>query len=84
MTGSFSGYRVIKEHSYARPVHDRKIKTIIETTKDHNLSVITQFFLPARNIGYHIMHHIHPQVAWYALPKLRKWYLKNYPELYKS
>ena len=84
LTGCFSGYRVFKEHSYTGPVHDRKIKTIIQTTEDHNLSGITQFFLAPRNIGYHTVHHIHPQVAWYALPKLRKWYLKNYPELYKS
>lgn len=84
ITGCFSGYRVFKEHSYTRPAHDRKIKTIIQTTEDHNLSGITQFFLAPRNIGYHIIHHIHPQVAWYALPKLRKWYQKNYPELYKS
>ena len=84
ITGCFSGYRVFKEHSYTRPANDRKIKTIIQTTEDHNLSGITQFFLAPRNIGYHIIHHIHPQVAWYALPKLRKWYQKNYPELYKS
>lgn len=84
ITGCFSGYRVFKEHSYTKAVHDRTINTIIQTTKDHNLSGISQFFLAPRNIGYHIVHHIHPQVAWYALPKLRKWYLKNYPELYKS
>mgnify|MGYP000427184497 FL=1 len=84
ITGCFSGYRVFKEHSYTRPAHDRKIKTIIQTTEDHNLSGITQFFLAPRNIGYHIIHHIHPQVAWYALPKLRKWYQKNYTELYSN
>lgn len=83
ITGCFSGYRVFKEHN-SNLVHDRKIETIIQSTQDHNLSGVSQFFLAPRNIGYHIVHHIHPQVAWYALPKLRKWYLKNYPELYES
>lgn len=84
ITGCFSGYRVFKEHNYTNLVHDRKIKTIIQTTEDHNLSGISQFFLAPRNIGYHIVHHIHPQVTWHALPKLRKWYLKNHPEIYNS
>ena len=57
--------------------------TIIQTTKDHNLTGITRFFLAPRNIGYHIVHHLHPQVAWYALPELRKWYLRNHPDLYE-
>ena len=83
ITGCFSGYRVFKEHSYSQPVNNRKMATIIQTTKDHNLTGITRFFLAPRNIGYHIVHHLHPQVAWYALPELRKWYLRNHPDLYE-
>jgi fatty acid desaturase len=81
ITGLVSGYRVAKEHHLVE-VNDRKMETIVKTTVDHNLGGVLQFFLAPRNIGYHIVHHLHPQVAWYQLPKLRNWYLKNHPNLY--
>ena len=83
ITGCFSGYRVFKEHRYTEPVNDRKMDTIIKTTTDHNLTGIARFFLAPRNIGCHTVHHLHPQVACYALPELRKWYLQNHPYTYE-
>lgn len=60
------------------------METIIKTTIDHHLNGIMKFFLAPRNIGYHIVHHLHPQVAWYHLPRLREWYLRNHPEIYPA
>jgi biopolymer transport protein ExbB/TolQ len=37
-----------------------------------------------RNIGYHIVHHLHPQVALDALPRLRAWYVKEHGESYPA
>ncbi len=79
--GVFAGYRLISEHNYS-PAHDRKMETIIKHTTDHHLTGISSFFIAPRNIGYHVVHHLHPQVSWYALPELSKWYEKTYPHLF--
>lgn len=81
--GLFAGYRLISEHNYS-PAHDRKMETIIKHTTDHHLTGIASFFIAPRNIGYHVAHHLHPQVSWYALPQLTKWYEKNYPHLFSE
>jgi len=51
-------------------------------TNDNYLGWLGALALAPRNIGYHIVHHIHPQVALTALPRLREWYLSVHPELY--
>jgi fatty acid desaturase len=83
ISGIFAGYRLLNEHHYIE-VSDRKIQTIITTTRDNHLSGILKFFLAPKNIGYHIVHHLHPQVAWYKLPQLRKWYLENRRDVYDA
>ena len=83
ISGIFAGYRLMNEHNY-EPTTDRKIETIISTTNDHHLKGILKFFLAPKNIGYHIVHHLHPQVAWYKLPELRDWYLQNHHDLYTA
>lgn len=79
----FAGHRVLVEHNY-QPVTDRKMETIMKTTVDHNMSWLGQLFFAPRNIGFHIVHHLHPQVALENLPKLRQWYLENHPEVYPA
>ncbi len=79
----FAGHRVLVEHNY-QPVVDRKMDTIMKTTVDHNLNWLGQLFFAPRNIGFHIVHHLHPQVALENLPKLRQWYLEQHPEVYPS
>jgi fatty acid desaturase len=81
VTGLFAGYRVLMEHDYVR-VTDRKLSTIIATTTDHNLGPFGRVFFAPRNIGYHIVHHLHPQVALENLPALRLWYKQRHPRLY--
>ena len=81
VAGLLGGYRVLTEHNYIR-ASDRSLKTIFETTVDHNLGPLGRLFWAPRNIGYHIVHHLHPQVALENLPALRSWYLDNYPDKY--
>ncbi|QKE63609.1 fatty acid desaturase [Aquipseudomonas campi] len=79
----FAGHRVLVEHNYT-PVTDRRMETIMRTTVDHNMNWLGRIFLAPRNIGFHIAHHLHPQVALENLPKLRQWYLHNHPEVYPN
>jgi len=81
LAGLFAAYRLQMEHSNT-PAFDRRLETIIDTTSDHNLRGLGRFFLAPRNIGYHVVHHLHPQVAWYALPRLRRWYRDSFPREY--
>ena len=81
VTGILNAHRVLMEHRYF-VARDRNIETIIATTVDHNLDPLGRLFLAPRNIGYHIVHHIHPTVALDRLPALRAWYRKTYPNLY--
>jgi fatty acid desaturase len=81
LTGLLAAYRLLMEHAYMS-ASDRRLETIISTTADHNLRGFGRFFLAPRNIGCHIVHHLHPQVACYELPALRGWYRDNFPEEY--
>ena len=83
LSGMFAGYRLLNEHRYVETA-DCKPETIIATTRDNHLQGVLKFFLAPRNIGYHIVHHLHPQVAWYQLPKLRNWYLEHHSGLYRG
>jgi fatty acid desaturase len=81
IAGLSAAYRLLMEHAYMS-AFDRRLETIVKTTSDHNLRGVGRFFLAPRNIGYHIVHHLHPQVAWYELPRLRRWYRDNFPKEY--
>jgi fatty acid desaturase len=73
--------RLLREHEYER-TSDRRMETIIATTRDHSLGLAGRLLLAPRNIGLHIVHHLHPQVGLTALPMLRAWYLRNHPGVY--
>jgi hypothetical protein len=81
MAGLLAARRLLIEHDYQR-VTDRGIETIIGTTNDNHLGLLGAAVLAPRNIGYHIVHHIHPQVRLGALPRLRDWYARTHPEVY--
>ena len=82
ITGVISYYRTMKEHEYTR-VYDRKLSTVINITNDHNTKGFLKFLLAPRNIGYHIAHHLHPQVGYRHLKKIKDYYLKHNKEIYK-
>jgi fatty acid desaturase len=82
IAGLLAARRVLIEHTHER-VSDRRIETIIATTNDNHLGVLGALVLAPRNIGYHVIHHIHPQVGLQALPKLRAWYLAAQPAVYR-
>ena len=81
LTGITAGHRLIREHQHVE-VQSRDISTVLQNTNDHNLKGIGKFFFAPRNIGYHKVHHLHPQVAWYNLPKLRQWYMEQLNDSY--
>lgn len=81
LTGVAAGHRLIKEHQHVE-VKSSDLSIVLQNTNDHNLKGLGKFIFAPRNIGYHKVHHLHPQVAWYNLPKLRKWYIEQLEDSY--
>ena len=78
ITGLLASYRVLCEHRYVATA-DRALTTVVATTRDHHLSAWERIFFAPRNIGFHVVHHLHPQVAQQHLPALRAWYRERLP-----
>ncbi|MES2644438.1 MAG: fatty acid desaturase [Myxococcota bacterium] len=76
--GVLAAWRLLQEHRYT-PNSDRRLETTLATTRDHHLSGWFTWLLAPRNIGHHIVHHLHPQVGLEHLPALRAWYRVNQP-----
>ena len=84
VSGMFCIYRLLIEHEYDI-VKDRSVYTMIESTFDHHMSFLEKWFIGPHNIGFHSIHHIHPQVGHHYLKSVRNWYLthsKQYQEKY--
>ncbi len=81
VTGLLAGYRILLEHDYT-PAADRKMTTILATTQDHHLAPWGRLFFAPHHVGHHVVHHLHPQVAFWHLPRLRAWYRQHHPSLY--
>lgn len=81
LAGLLAAHRVAIEHSH-QDVADRALPTQIAHTRDNFLGWAGRLALAPRNIGYHIVHHVHPQVSLEALPDLREWYRERYPGIY--
>ena len=81
IAGLLAARRLLLEHTYER-AHDRRVETIIATTRDNHVGWLGKLLLAPRNVGCHIVHHIHPQVGLAHLPELRDWYQQRHPELY--
>jgi len=84
LTGIVSARRVLVEHRYER-VADRRMETILATTNDNHVSGwMGALLLAPRNVGYHVVHHLHPQVGLEHLPELRRWYQAHHAALYPA
>jgi fatty acid desaturase len=81
LAGLLAARRLLLEHRYER-VGDRRPQTILRTTADNHLGWLGALALAPRNIGFHVVHHLHPQVGLHALPRLREWYRLRYPDIY--
>jgi len=71
--GYFAGYRLLVEHNQERN-EDRSFQTTIRSTRNHHLGFLGSLFLAPHNVGYHLVHHLHPQASLENLPKLQHWY----------
>lgn len=81
VAGALSAYRLLVEHTWAR-VHGRTLADVLGVTRDHGLGWLGRVLLAPRNIGFHVAHHLHPQVSLLHLPRLRAWYREHYPAHY--
>jgi fatty acid desaturase len=81
MASALCGYRLLAEHTPLRG-QGRTLQAILTSTADHGQGWLGRLLLAPRNVGCHIVHHLHPQVAASHLPRLRAWYLQHYPEHY--
>jgi fatty acid desaturase len=71
--GYFAGYRLLVEHDQ-EPNEDRSFETTIRSTRNHHLGLSGWLFFAPHNVGYHVVHHLHPQASLENLPKLQNWY----------
>lgn len=83
LAGYLAGYRLLIEH-IQEPNHDRSFLTTIRSTRDHHLGLSGCLLFAPHNVGYHRVHHLHPQAALENLPKLSNWYAKHCSEIYRA
>ncbi len=76
-----AGYRYLTEHTYAQ-CDEKTPGVIMATTIDHHIDPIGQLAVAPHNVGYHICHHLHPNVGYRHLPALQAWYREEYGEAY--
>jgi len=79
--GYLAGYRLLVEHTQ-EPNHERSFAATVRSTRDHDLGFLGYLLLAPRNVGYHRVHHLHPQAALENLPELKNWYAAHYPDIY--
>jgi fatty acid desaturase len=73
IAGYLAGQRLLFEH-IQEPSSDRSAAAIERSTRDHHLGWIGRLLLTPHNVGYHRIHHLHPQAALETLPAIRNWY----------
>jgi fatty acid desaturase len=73
VAGYLAGYRLLVEH-VQEPNEDRTPETAMRSTRNHHLGWMGRVCLAPHNVGYHLVHHLHPQAALENLPKLQGWY----------
>ncbi len=69
-------YRLLIEHEY-EILENKNDYAMMETTFDHHLTFFGKMLVGPHNIGFHCIHHLHPNIGFHALPKVRNWYLER-------
>jgi fatty acid desaturase len=73
ITGYLAGYRLLVEHKQ-ESIQDGGVESILRLTRNHHLGFFGKLFIAPHNVGYHLVHHLHPQAALENLPRLQKSY----------
>ncbi|MFP2907178.1 fatty acid desaturase family protein [Pyxidicoccus sp. 3LFB2] len=81
VASGFNAYRLLAEHTGVT-ARGRTLEDVLAVTADHGLGWLGRLWLAPRNIGFHVVHHLHPQVSLEHLPRLRAWYLERLPTHY--
>lgn len=82
VTMALNGYRFLTEHNVA-DVPDASPASVLRSTRNSVNTWFQRHFVAPHALGYHILHHLHPEVTYRALPRLHRWYMANAPE-YRS
>jgi len=73
----------LKLHGYGEHTGSSAISEVSKTfTRNYNF--VTNYFLFPIGSGYHLEHHLYPQVPWYRLKAVRKLLIQSYPNLFKE
>ena len=74
VAGYLAGYRLLVEHRQEHAAGGDGVQAIVALTRNHNLGLVGRLLLAPHNVGYHLVHHLHPQAALQNLPALHQWY----------
>ncbi len=67
---------MIRLHGYGEHLSGYP-ESILKSTINHNLNLITRFFIYPISSSNHVVHHLYPSIPWYNLSKAKKLFLKN-------
>lgn len=81
VTAVLNAHRLLAEHTTAE-ARGRTLEDVFAVTSDHGQGWAGRLLLAPRNVGCHVVHHLHPQVSLEHLPRLREWYLAHFPHHY--
>lgn len=73
LAGYLAGQRLLYEH-VQEPNRDRSLEATERSTRNHHLGLLGRMLLTPHNVGYHRVHHLHPQAALENLPRLDEWH----------
>jgi len=76
VAGYLAGVRLLFEH-VQKPSTERSRQAILRFTRNHHLGWTGKLLLAPHNVGYHLIHHLHPQASFENLCKIQEWYERN-------
>ena len=78
LAGYLAGQRLLYEH-VQEPNRDCSLEATEHSARNHHLGWLGGMLLTPHNVGYHRVHHLHPQTALENLPRLHAWHRHNRP-----